>query len=287
MSGDEFGMHVRFFVLSLISMAAFFPAALTHAQSVPEKIKVGDAYYTRGEIIADFLGVAFSDTLWNEDAKNIESSGFSSMLSWFSALTDDQRTKMEAEMHKYSPWLAQYIYQPGSLPKQGVVNKWEGDITIGFGWPGYSLARSIPENHEGLLPKASYNSNEKAKEIYPLIETDIKPLLKELQQETGKRLSIVSPDDTQDYTEGYARIRIILAPGIVSARTWKPLMPGDWNPYQYEKYLWGGVLFESSDKHMDAYLLPSPDNRIGTVICKIRLGLGMDGYSFGRKHDSL
>lgn len=235
----------------------------------PERIKIGEEYYTRGQIIADFLNVAFSNALWNEDAEKIQDGGFSRMIDWRAKkgiiLNDPKIRKSYEELNIIAPWFAEYIYRPHGLPQHNVIHKWDKEISIGVGWPAY------PSNNNDSIG-SRYNSKNSEK-YHSLIAEEVKKFSANLEDVTNMPVKFIPANDPRDNTKNYARVRIIPTNHWLR-RGWGEIMEEFWHPSSNERMLLGGVLFESSGTQMDAYLLPKENNQLGLVVCKVRMDMG-------------
>lgn len=228
-------------------------------------VQIGGKTYTRGQIVADFLRVAFSDRVWNDD---LGSKGYEVMLS-------QSRRLFEAT----SPWFDEFFTRPQGLPKSGVINKWPRDITIGIDWPAPAHDTSIyhAQRKNVLIEKGT-------DQYYEDFERNIMAAIPDLVRATGRSVHFIDPKDPRDNAKDYARIRIVPTKQWVNRNLYMPGMRENPSPLSYEPYLQGGVLFGSSaeyvyygsaptyerlGKKMDGYLLPESNNNLGLVICKI------------------
>jgi len=247
-------------VLSLTTQGVL--AQETPKNNEPEKIKIGDEYYTRGQIIADFLNVAFSEMLWNEDTGD----DFIKLLD-FKLMSRDKQPPEYENLKRTAPWLADFMHRPGGIPKNGVVTKWPADISIGIGWPFYTI---------GSQYKTS-PYNEKGSEKYTgKIESSVTSLLPVIANATKRNVVFYSAGDMRDGSINYARIRIIPLRSW-DKRGWVKAPKFSWLPYDNEENLWGAIPLEVSDpENIDAYLLPDKNNNLGLSICKINPEVGAE-----------
>lgn len=230
-------------------------------------IEIDGTSYSPGELIEDFLNVAFSEGVWNEDANLWNPDMFSKIIDRYGPQNldlQDKDVRKEYEEKKIAvPWLADYMYRPDGWPKHNVTHRWNKEITIGIGWPRYKI--NGPKTN--LI--TSVYDQEWTAALYPSIAEHIKKQLPAIERSTGLSAKFISPDDPDDATREYARIRII-PKRTLERRTSSSMLGYQWYPHQSEELLWGGVLFETSTpKEMDAYLLPEVNNQPGLVICKI------------------
>lgn len=224
----------------------------------PEKIRIGDQEYTRGEIIADFLNIAVSDQMWNQELDRLPSG--------FSRAIDRYISEKVVAAHKVGgPWFAPYLDRQDGWPTRGSLNKWQrNSVTVGIGWPRYSLSPTAKDGH-------IYAQSEEIK-FYPKVQKKIEGLIPILENHSGINISFIPPTDRKENSEDYAVIRIIPFKSVKSGRRSPFAHEGlTWYPHFAENDLWGGVLFESSDDEMDGYLLPKGNNELGFVVCKINI----------------
>lgn len=277
---------IRVFQCSVLCVSALlFAAQGSLAQDVqksgePEKIRIGDQEYTRGEIIADFLDVAFSDAIWNEDTGE----DFKVFLDHFSKNPPARQESVKSDY----PWLYDYIFYPEGWPKHDVINKWTGGISIGIGWPPYLSEKSIlayKDNPEGIHSRL-LGLQKSFPEMYPVIEDQIKTLMPDIESATGMPVQYIPRDDPREMIDGqHARVRIIPIWSTNLKNSFKTLRWGPLDPspsvgilYQYYEWiLWGAVPFSPDFRsQVDGYLLPNDDNSIGLVVCKVLPDVGED-----------
>ncbi|MBI2234066.1 MAG: hypothetical protein HYU57_03550, partial [Micavibrio aeruginosavorus] len=223
------------------------------------KFVIGEQAFFSGDVIEDFLEIAFSEKLWNEDAANIRPDGFGRMIDWYSVynwdIKDPSVKKHYQEIKQKMPWIADYFYYPSGLPKHNAINKWEDEISIAFGLPGQRQGSENPGN-------------------YDLASRKIKELLPEISRASG--LKAVFLNDADASLNDSAKIRIVFA-DVWPKRNWNKSSGYKYEIYDYEEGLFGGVLFQTKDaKKMDAYMLPDQNNELGMAICKIKNGLSPD-----------
>jgi hypothetical protein len=224
------------------------------------KISIDGRDFFLGDIIADFLQIAFSDKLWNEDADSVREDGFGRMIDWYSSY--DWKLDNPAVEKKYEtikekfPWIADFVYQPNGFPRHNAINKWGHSITVAFGWPG---------------TKGSDTQN------YRFIAEAITEIFPELTNASGLSVRILNGDEAHQETQGNAaKIRIVLA-DVWPSRNWLGVSDYQYDVYSYEEGFLGGVPIEMGDKsQVDAYILPDHKNEIGMVICKIKNNISVD-----------
>lgn len=247
--------------LVLSILGTFQPAALNAADV--GKVHIGNEFFTEGELVADFMQIAFPETLWNQDAQTNEhrNESLPGLIDWYI----DQLTHKPDETkwpRGEFPWLADYMYRPNGWPRRDAIIKWSSDVTIGLGWPRYTTSTAAP------TPQAEIEPEKRA-----FLEASIESAIPLLKEATGLQVSYVSPDDPRERQNNYAKVRIVLA------NSWIPRAehlsyPYIASPDYFERWLWSGIHFESSLIHrptiMDGYILPNSDNTPGLVVCKIR-----------------
>lgn len=220
-------------------------------ERIGQKILIDQQEYFVGDIIEDFLSVAFSEKIWNEDASAIKPDGLGRMLDWASMQEWNLENPLVQERYQSAkssmPWLADYLYRPNGWPKHNAINKWDEDVSVGLGWPGQKTGG---ENDV-------------------LASRVIKEFLPELSKEIGLNIRF----NENDPLSATAKIRIILL-DTWPRRNWATPTGYKYEIYDYEEGLLGGVLLHVADKsHMDAYILPDQNNRLGLAICKIKNNL--------------
>lgn len=259
-----------------------FPAQGAWAQEGPgaEKIRIGDAYFTRGQIIEDFLSVAFSESMWNQEMDRADyERQLEEFLENYPDLNDASIKKKYEGFKITRPWAADYIYYPHGWPKRGVLSKWENEISIGIDWPPYGRSADI----EGAGGNSPYS--EGLQSSYPVIQDQIAKLIPDIKAATGLPVRFVMPGDPEDKTERFARIRIVPVRHTELNNAFKTLRytgykKGPYDPWSFrenENHLWGGVSFTPSSRtQVDGYILPNSDNSIGLSVCKIAPYVGED-----------
>ena len=227
-------------VVVLISLGiSIVTATVVSADEPPKAISLDGQGYTLGEVLADFLDVAFTDKVWRENR---------SKTAFARALRNVHDSVDNESIRTSTPWFVEYLTTPNGLPKSGVINKWDDDITIGIG---------MAPPADRMLLLGSYDG------VNEVIQAHVQSLLKPLQQATGRPVALLAPGDRRDSGGTYARIRIVPTKEMST-----PDGTFGGGPFLYERSLWSGVLLENS-RNMMAYLLPRSDNRLGMVICKI------------------
>ena len=274
------------FLLLLISIVVLsFPYSVCRAQNNSEvsqssesitddkldKIQINGKNYTYGEIVADFLNSAFSETLWNEDDSTVYAALLNGLITRYPELEqEDVQGRYKSENIKH-PWFAEHLYHSKGWPRQNVINKWSNEITIGIDWPAYGLRAKVEQDQPSRY-------SEGLEEYYPVIEEQILALVPIINEVTGLPVRYISPEDPKDKTEKYARIRIVpirhtnLKNNFKTLR-WTYLDPSPYSPTfrkSYESELWDAVPFTPGYRsQVDGYILPNPDNTINMAVCKI------------------
>lgn len=184
---------------------------------------------------------------------------FSKMLDWY-AQNKYQSEAIHDRVYPYAPWLAPYIYRKDGIPRYGSINKWENRVRIGIGWPEYAL--------DGRQPLGKISQPE-LNVFRRYIGEEIKSSLPALRAATGLEIDFVAPDDDIERGPAHAEIRIVPVQWR-EVRGWLPNSENTKNIESYERWLFGAVLFASSDhRYMEGYLLPNQDNSLGMAVCKI------------------
>jgi hypothetical protein len=199
--------------------------------------------FTSGQLVADFLNVAISDRVWDEDLRRDK---FELNLSALQQSTNSQY--LRDELNKHDKWLAPYVLREDNWPKSSVINKWQGEITVAIGRPDRAKKDSDPA-------------------MESIVEDQVTAVLPAIRTATGHEIRFVKAEGDPGVRRPDAAIRIIFD---------EPIIPpygteAGGGPFNWEQSLWGAFLFEDSDKeNFRGYLLPSSDNTLGLVICKLR-----------------
>lgn len=203
---------------------------------------------------------------------------FSFLERWFGAGQD------QAEMAGNAyPWFVQYV-NPEKLPDKDVVHKWEGEITIGFDWPTYSLSCSEENFSTCRSPASTRNEDSEVgyNRLQTLAEEQIKILIPEISNLTGLPVRYIPPNTKENASRRYARIRIVPITTTGQNNFFKQAHlkpPANFRIYsrgfsETEDALQGVVPFTPEARsQVEGYLLPLPDNSLGMSVCKIVEGL--------------
>lgn len=223
--------------------------------------------YRKSDVIRDFISVAFSETQWYEYI------GREAIA--FTQLTTMLRHRSQGEKNGYldilkggADWLQGYV-DINDLPKNGVLNRWGDDITIGIDWPPYKIGPS------------SGPQKDRHKEFYEIARSEILKLAPPLSKATKREVKFIEPS-LGEYGQVYGKIRIIpvstRGPGLFFKSPINKSAPdGHLEISDLERKLWGAVPFTPySRAQVDGYLLPKADNTLGIVICKINPIVGKD-----------
>lgn len=232
------------------------PITPSHSQ----KIVVDGKMYSRGQIIRDFLNVAFSDRLWNSDANGENASEilFDSLVKYRDYYM--KNTKGEQSLQDLAPWYYKHMYAWEARPRHNAINKFHDKIAVSIDWPSYNNRSDQKEYFNKLEDKS----------IYPLFESIIKSSLTEIEKFLSVPITYVPFDDDREFTPNYARVR------IVPMQSWPGRVLGGSNPYTWspayneESLINGVLLYSENNKIMDGYLLPDKNNHIDLSICKIK-----------------
>jgi hypothetical protein len=197
---------------------------------------------TSGKLIADFLDVAFTDSVFaNEDTRR---GIFEGKLT---TLYPNTHYNPVAEAYARNfPHLAPYIYRRDPWPKSDVINKWSSKITIGIGFP------------PGLN---TFSKGEAA--LRSILEDQITLLLPALRKATGTDVTYIKPEE--ETANSYARIRILVDHGLPSTGLDEPGIG-----IQPEEMLWGQISFDDTGSGYGGSILPQSDNTLGFAYCFIQ-----------------
>ena len=192
--------------------------------------------FTLGQVLSDFLEVAFQDNVWNEDRGQ---SQFERHLNQLEAGTKSQRLRQSIEKHLH--WMSPYHYREEIWPKSGVINKWPDEISIAIETVAGRNARSNKITMEEV----------------------VRSLLPALTKAIGRNVSFIESDFLRNQRP-VAGIHILLQDGVIQER------PDD-GQFWHEPGMWGGVMFGDSDNmSVRGYLLPDSHNNVGLAVCKIQ-----------------
>lgn len=222
----------------------------------------------KAEIVTDFLDVAFSETLWNQDTGKNFKIFIGAFLREYKELTsppadeNDPRYKL--------PWTSKYAYRTSGFPKAHVINKWTREITIGIDMPP-----SVTDDHRDRLGRP-------VRQPYDDIQKQVEKLIPQIEHATGLKVRFIPPESPEEKTENYARIRIARSSGFYGQffKHWKG-KPTDIEmgmvppPYHYQ--MWGAIPFTPGLRvQVEGYLLPNQDNSIGMAVCDVVPKVGED-----------
>jgi hypothetical protein len=297
-------------LLGIFYVASFLRAqeiaavkGITKDQSIPSlsPITVGGNVFGKEDLIRDFIKIAFSETLRDEetgeDAKYLfrrflqhrfvfdkklkENENIKEILPDIPDVADYQRQKDEFENMMY-PWAQEYLRRPNGFPKVDVINKWKDkEIAIGIDWPIYTLNGwpGTIDMREGQ-PVSTFSAfRDRHQDVYQEIRGSIEPLLPKLERASGIKFRLQMNSDPRERTKEYARIRIIPINTI-----------GLYNYFKFHRWYYfysnviggnfhletdmnnwlGGVTFTPFTRsQVDGYLLPHEDNSLGMSFCKV------------------
>lgn len=251
-----------------------------------ETVELDGKTYTKKELLEDYINIAFSEKDWPN-------------LYW----QKNRSTRTPRYEKKYSdseikgisyawPWAVEYMYPETKRAGGDVVHKWHrSKVDIGFDWPKYTHAGN------GVLKSYRDSGTKKIKfycsfhsdyceYVYELSEgkhtnvvDHVKSVSQQLENITGLELNVVMPDDDQEQTEDYPRIRIQPVSSNVQKNFFKMYRFGYDEPvretygyFYYADHLLAdrGVTFTTDIRsQVDGYLFYNNDNALGLSVCKI------------------
>lgn len=253
------------------SAASYSDSNQTQAgQRVPDEGKSEDKEvtldgikYSRFDLIRDFLNIAFSKTLWNENTGEYFSKSFEYYVRQLAEKpTDKDRAMLVDSDFPHPEWVrAQYAAMDGNYPKFGVINKWnKTEIDVALGWP-----RSYSSDTESKSP------------LVGVIADQVQHLAPQIKRVTQIEINFLQPNDPKENGKDYARIRIVFSPmydnffktlpGLSASRF--SLGGGKDKASETDLY-WGAVTFTPySRSNVDGYFLPDAENNIDLAVCRV------------------
>lgn len=251
--------RIRFlcFLMILFSCAIALRAAMAAGSM--------EARNSNDKIIASLIDAVQSRASWHSvDGKK---GSFNVGALYAESLDSEESKKHFYSIKEKSPDFAEYVYRQKGLPDPHAVHKWTGSIKIGLGWQEIRL----PTDGEGAtayIPFGLGLYDKKRIEPYPFFKEQILTMIPVLEELTGLKISFVDPEDPQELTEHYARIRIV---PMVDPQKWRKRDAGSsYLASSIEEALDTAVRVESNDPHgMDGFFIPEADNSISYAACKI------------------
>lgn len=255
-------------------------------------VSLKDKSYDKSDVIRDFLEIAFSKSFWIEGVSSNYKELFSEMLKNYSQRADAPPKVLKpgdghgvtANMSLYQNWLAKEFFRdPLDYPREGAINKWIGEISIGIDWPHYeggkpnidgkSISHSS-EKPEGKMRSALVDS-------YPAIQEQIEALIPQIKSMTGLPVKFIGPNDAEDHTSHFARIRIVPTMFLYPKYFKKPtgeLTPDAYPMMSYYEYMFlERVSFTPAlAAQANGYLLPASNNSLDMTVCKVDPRVGDD-----------
>ena len=227
-----------------------------------KEVIVENVNYSKFYLIRDFLNVAFSNTLWQENTGEYFARYFEYYTRKLAEKPTDRDRKMLGSGFPFPDWVhAQYAASSGNYPKFGVINKWnKTKIDVALSWP-----RSGSDSVESESP------------LLPVIAAQVQRLAPQIKQATQIDINFLQPDDPKENSHDYARIRIVFAwmddnffktlPGHNGFRL--ILHHGKDRTIETDLY-WGAVTFTPySRSSVDGYFLPDASNNIDLAVCRL------------------
>lgn len=274
------------FVLMLTFMSLWFINAATASDSNPldqwRQMHQVEAMkrQQRADSIREFLDAAFSPTFWMQGGTDDYPSFFAAMIAHFNELTSEPKALSDAPLRELTiqaPWLKYLLFRDTKiLPKDQSIVKWDGEITIGIDWPRYESP--IVKSSSGI-PQS--RASENLTDAYPAIQQQIQALIPEIKTLTGLPARFIAPNDAEDTTEKFARIRIIPTKHLqvqLSGEDYfeTPVTP-DSKPVNFKNYEYlvlGQASFADSKSFLQGYLVPKENNALNMAVCKIEISHG-------------
>ena len=169
------------FVFALQSTAPLADNKKVDTTTAPlPRYTIDGKQYLKDQLAMEFIQSAYPRSMWSDDLLN-RGVGFLTP-SWYSR-------KSHPTLNFYPDWLVEYALREKGRPVFDGLNRWQGDITIGVGFPPPS---KVHEKTEGFAARAT---------------DQILRIQKDLQSATGRRVTYIPPDD--ETPANFARIRII------------------------------------------------------------------------------
>lgn len=272
-------LAVMLFVLSMGSLSV---AAEKEPQDprffLREVYVIEGKTYTKAQIIRDFLKIAFSSHLWFEDIPMDSSNGWTirgvAPIGFVPKMDNVKKSGL------YDSWVM-------SLPKGDIkfdaINKWAGDVTIGFGWPPFDAAKRLRGVEEDEV-RGSEIDPARLTEISETISKKMEGFLPKLSALTGQSVNFIDPKD--ETARKYAKIRIIVSDSFlkdVSSFKSDRLLAG----YTHQLPNGWGVRLNERDSFLNAvrfspfspyqvegYIFPDQRNNIQFAVCQLNPKLG-------------
>lgn len=217
-------------------------------------ITLDDRPIPRDQLIWDFAQIAFSSTLWLETV-------------------EDQSFLVRSRIHKGhgttnstdQTWLSPFINKSQAPARTGVINKWMAqEITVGVGWPS-----DIDQFFQHTPPD---------KPSREFINT-VQAVTVGIAKESGLNLKFVHPDDPQENTESFARIRIVPIKSTGLHNKYKSYVVDASHTrhpriQSYQTMIDNAVEFTPySRSQVDGFFIPNENNQIEFAGCRIVSGL--------------
>lgn len=258
-------------VVFVLSMASLSVAAEKVEQDprffLHERYIVDGKDYSKDQIIRDFLKIAFSTHMWFED-KPID---FDSGWTVNGVIPIDYIVPAWNKKESgYDSWVLNLLLT--DHPKFDSINRWSGDLTVGFGWPPFDSSR----NMDAINPP-------RFTEIDESLSAKVTSFLPKLTVLTGHRARLIHPKD--ETLENYAKIRIIVTDSFfMTSKDFRSdrIMEG------YHLFPSGsGVRLNERDSfskavrfspflpyQVEGYVFPDGQNNIQFAVCQLNPKLG-------------
>lgn len=244
------------------------------------------AQQSQKDITQDFLQAAFTSKMWKQTEYQEKHAGW-----WPSLFGHSEANYWLSLIEDETPWIAPFVARMGKdLPKDNVIHKWKGDISIGFDIPPYGKKCEKVAAGRHCVNWYSYAGGDDGVfdgDMYKTLEAQVLSLIPDMEVATKRRVTFIRNDTAEEKSRKHAKIRIVWMRGNAQKNYFKSFYPAcnsdscsvssaGWYA-KIREYLWGAVPFTPDARaQLDGYLLPYGDNNIGLAICRINPLVGAD-----------
>ncbi len=241
-----------------------------------EKVTLDGKEYSRYELIYDFVNIAISETLWQENSSKPSHSIYK-----FIEILRDRHEREKNSSYKnfhndYFGWLAPYLHRYDKLPLHSSIHKWENeDIFIGLGFPEYKYTIGDPFSIYDTRTREH-------KPEYQLLSELTKDIVNQLNDHLPVKVGFLDSENPQEKTDDYAKIRFLIGDGEVKNffkfrqhlnPNPNPLPSSRGHSYFFDRLekedILGAIPFTpNSRSQVEGYFIPNLDNSIGISFCK-------------------
>lgn len=244
-----------------------------------------------------FLNLAFVKTVWGDNTTAALLQNPNDGLSFdnrfihrkYATLSNEQLGNLDANI----PWAREYITRVNGVPPFPAINKWDTNISIGFGWPTFLVNLNFPTSP-----------------LNAQVPSDVLEYVKEaatsLSSMVGHEVKVYTPSN--ETSKEHGKLRIVFLDDMRNSRSHFKLdravstLPFDDNRNNFthgiEPAFIGAVEFtHESRSQVEGYILPSPSGSIERAVCYIWSGhsasmrkslvlecmlrsMGLPGYSY-------